>query len=44
MLRGDYKRAREKLTAARAQAPDNPYINNNIVLLNQSTAKGKAIQ
>jgi Flp pilus assembly protein TadD len=44
MLRGDYRRAREKLTAAQVQAPDNPYINNNLVLLNQSAAKGKAIQ
>jgi len=44
ILRGDYRRAREKLTAALALAPDNPYINNNLVLLNQSAAKGKAVQ
>jgi Flp pilus assembly protein TadD len=44
MLRGDYRRAREKLIAAQAQAPDNAYIKNNIALLNQSGAKAKAIQ
>ncbi len=44
LLRGDYRRAREKLTAALAKDPSNPYIVNNLKLLNQSASKGKAVQ
>lgn len=36
ILRGDYRKARAKLAAARAQDPDNPYIRNNIELLERS--------
>jgi Tfp pilus assembly protein PilF len=44
MLRGDYRRARETLLQAQAQDPGNPYIHNNIELLEASFRKGKAIQ
>lgn len=44
ILRGDYRRAREKLMAAQARDPKNPYIVNNIALLKQSAAQGKAVQ
>jgi Flp pilus assembly protein TadD len=44
ILRGDYRRAREKLAAAQSLDPDNPYINNNLALLAKSTRKGKAVQ
>jgi tetratricopeptide (TPR) repeat protein len=44
MLRGDYRRARETLLQAQAQDPGNPYIRNNIELLEASFRKGKAIQ
>jgi Flp pilus assembly protein TadD len=44
MLRGDYRRARKTLLAARAKDPDNPYIQNNLDLLEKSQRKGKAIQ
>ena len=44
MLRGDYVRAREKLAAAKAGDPSNPYIINNLTLLEQSASKRKAIQ
>jgi Tfp pilus assembly protein PilF len=44
MLRGDYRRAQEKLRAAQALDPGNPYINNNLALLAKSARKGKAIQ
>jgi tetratricopeptide (TPR) repeat protein len=44
ILRNDYRRAREKLMAAKAQDPDNIYVSNNLKLLNQSVRKGKAIQ
>lgn len=40
MLRGDYRKARTKLAAARAQDPENPYIRNNIDLLERS-ARGR---
>lgn len=36
MLRGDYRTARIKLAAARAQDPENPYVRNNIELLERS--------
>jgi Flp pilus assembly protein TadD len=44
MLRGDYRRARETLIKAQAQDPSNPYIRNNLELLEASFRKGKAIQ
>ena len=36
LLRGDYRRARETLLAARAKDPTNPYIRNNLELLAES--------
>jgi Flp pilus assembly protein TadD len=44
ILRSDYRRAREKLMAAKAQDPANIYVGNNLKLLDQSVRKGKAIQ
>jgi Flp pilus assembly protein TadD len=44
MLRGDYKRAREKLAAAQRLEPANKYVANNIQLLEDSYRKGKAIE
>jgi tetratricopeptide (TPR) repeat protein len=44
MMRGDYARARKKLTAAQAAEPSNPYIINNLKLLAKSERKAKAIQ
>ena len=44
MLRGDYRRARETLHQALAKDPANPYIKNNIELLEVSFRKGKAVQ
>jgi Tfp pilus assembly protein PilF len=44
MLRGDYRRARETLLRAQVQDPANPYIKNNLELLEVSFRKGKAIQ
>jgi Flp pilus assembly protein TadD len=44
MLRGDYRRARETLIDAQARDPNNPYIKNNIELLETSFRKGKAVQ
>jgi tetratricopeptide (TPR) repeat protein len=44
MLRGDYRRAHETLLQAQAQDPSNPYIRNNLELLEVSFRKGKAIQ
>jgi Flp pilus assembly protein TadD len=44
MLRGDYKRAREKLTAAQRRDPGNKYVQNNLQLLENSYRTGKAIQ
>lgn len=40
MLKGDFVGARQSLQAASSQAPDNPYIRNNIELLNRWEAKG----
>ena len=36
ILRGDYARAREKLLAAQAKDPANPYISANLALLEES--------
>jgi tetratricopeptide (TPR) repeat protein len=44
MLRGDYKRAREKLGEARRKDPGNKYVQNNLQLLEESYRKGKSIQ
>lgn len=44
MLRGDYRRARRTLEAARAKAPDNPYIQNNLQLLEKTQRRGKSIE
>jgi Flp pilus assembly protein TadD len=44
MLRGDYKRAREKLTAAQRRDPSNKFVHNNLVLLNDAARSGKAIE
>ncbi len=44
MLRGDYRRARETLYEAQSRDPNNPYIKNNIELLEASFRKGKAVQ
>ncbi len=44
MLRGDRRRARQTLMAAQAKDPGNPYIKNNLDLLDESFAKRKDIQ
>src|SRR6185437_7304255 len=44
MLRGDYRRARAKLMAARSKDPANKYVQNNLVLLEDSSRQGKAIE
>jgi tetratricopeptide (TPR) repeat protein len=44
MLRGDYRRARETLLQALAQDPANPYVKNDLELLEASFRKGKAVQ
>jgi len=44
MLRGDYPRARETLLAAQVKDPSNPYIQNNLELLEKSYRRGKAVQ
>jgi len=44
MLRGDSRRAREILVQAQAQDPGNPYIRNNLELLEASLRKGKSGQ
>jgi Flp pilus assembly protein TadD len=43
MLRGDYRRAREKLVAAQAQDPGNPNVKANLALLEESTQTRKGI-
>jgi Flp pilus assembly protein TadD len=43
LLRGDYGRARAMLLAAQAKAPKNPYIANNIRLLEESAHKAKGV-
>lgn len=44
MLRGDYARARETLLAAQAADPKNPYVRNNLDLLDKSYRKGKSVR
>jgi Flp pilus assembly protein TadD len=43
ILRGDYRRAREILLAARAKDPKSPFIANNLRLLEESEHKAKAV-
>jgi Flp pilus assembly protein TadD len=43
MLRGDYRRARATLLAARSKDPRSPYIKANLELLEESQRKAKAI-
>jgi Flp pilus assembly protein TadD len=44
LLRGDHRRARKTLLAAQMKDPANPFIKNNLDLLDESFAKAKAIQ
>jgi len=44
MLRGDYGRARQKLLAAQARDPSNPYVRANLELLQESAIDGKGVQ
>jgi Flp pilus assembly protein TadD len=44
MMRGDYRRARGKLLAAYEQDPNNPYIQNNLALLDKSARRIKKIR
>ncbi|MGZ5896179.1 MAG: tetratricopeptide repeat protein [Xanthobacteraceae bacterium] len=44
MLRGDYRRARQKLAEAQVKDPDNPYVRANLQLLEESRADRKAIR
>ncbi len=44
MLRGDYVRARQKLLAAQARDPGNPYVRANLELLQESAVEGKGVQ
>lgn len=43
LLRGDYRRARTTLLAAKAKDPKNPYVQNNLHLLKESMRKAKAV-
>jgi Flp pilus assembly protein TadD len=44
LLRGDYTRARAKLTAAKAKDPANRYVQNNLQLLAEAQSKKKTAQ
>jgi Flp pilus assembly protein TadD len=44
ILRGDHHRARAKLLQAQAADPTNPYVKNNLDLLDESFAKAKSVQ
>lgn len=44
MLRGDYKHAHDKLTAAQRKDPRNKFVQNNLHLLDASFRKGKAVE
>ncbi len=44
MLRGDYGRAHKLLEQARAKDPENPYVQANLRLLEESAHEGKAVQ
>ena len=43
ILRGDYNRARRILLAAQSKDPDNPYIKNNLDLLEKTKRRGKSV-
>jgi tetratricopeptide (TPR) repeat protein len=43
LLRGNHRRARTLLLAAQAKDPNNPYIENNIALLEKSARKRKGV-
>lgn len=43
ILRGDYRRARTTLLAAKAKDPENLYVRNNLHLLEESARKAKAV-
>jgi len=43
MLRGDYRRAREKLLAAQAQDPTNRHVKANLALLEETAQTGKGV-
>jgi Flp pilus assembly protein TadD len=44
MLRGDYKRAREKLVAAQRKDPTNRFVQNNLDLLARASREAKAVE
>jgi tetratricopeptide (TPR) repeat protein len=44
MLRGDFRRARAKLLAARRKDPGNKYVANNLHLLEESVRLGKQVE
>ena len=44
ILRGDHRRARAKLLEAQAKDPNNPFVKNNLDLLDESFAKAKSVQ
>lgn len=44
LLRGDFRRAREILSAAQAKDPTSPYIKNNLDLLEESVRTRKAVR
>ncbi len=44
LLRGDYARAKTVLLRAQAKDPGNPYIQNNLTLLEKSRRNGKAVR
>jgi Flp pilus assembly protein TadD len=44
MLRGDYQRARATLIAAQSKDPGNPYVANNLRLLQASISQGRALE
>jgi Flp pilus assembly protein TadD len=43
ILRGDYRRARRILERAQAAAPDNPYVQNNLRLLDKAQRRAKSV-
>jgi Flp pilus assembly protein TadD len=44
ILRGDYRRARERLLLADAKSPDNPYVQANLKLLAERSRRPVAVQ
>jgi Flp pilus assembly protein TadD len=44
MLRGDFRHAREILAEAQAKDPANPYIANNLALLEESVRTRRAVR